>query len=54
MSMSNGRITCTGRDFNGYLQYRPITLIYQFDDGAEVESHRAIGQSTEVKVKYTL
>lgn len=43
MSMKNGRVACTGCRFEGYLQYRPITLIYQFDDGTEVESTRIEG-----------
>jgi hypothetical protein len=40
MSMAAGRIGCTGCDFDGFLQYRPITVVYCFDDGTEVKAHR--------------
>ena len=43
MSMKNGRVICNGCSFESYLQYRQITLIYQFNDGTEVESFRAKG-----------
>lgn len=41
--MASGQVSCTGCDFRGYLQYRPITLIYRFNDGAEVQSHGSMG-----------
>jgi len=40
MSMAAGRIGCTGCDFEGFLQHRPVTVVYCFDDGTEVEAHR--------------
>lgn len=40
MSMAAGRIGCTRCDFDGFLQYRPITVVYCFDDGTEVKTHR--------------
>ena len=40
MSMAAGRIGCTGCDFDGFLQYRPITVVYRFDDGTEVQASR--------------
>ena len=40
MSMAAGRIACTGCDFEGFLQYRPVTVVYCFDDGTEVEASR--------------
>lgn len=40
MSMAAGRIGCTGCDFNGFLQHRPVTVVYCFADGTEVNSHR--------------
>lgn len=43
MSMAIGRVTCTGCDFIGYLEYRPVKLIYQLDNGTEVESFRTTG-----------
>jgi hypothetical protein len=41
--MASGHVTCSGCDFEGYLQYRPVTLIYRLDDGTEVESFRTKG-----------
>ena len=40
MSMVWGQISCTGCDFVGYLQYRPVTVIYRFADGTEVKAYR--------------
>ncbi len=43
MSMSSGHVSCTGCDFKGVLQFRPISLVYHFNDGTSVKSHREIG-----------
>ena len=43
MSIAGDHVTCSGCDFEAYLEYRPVTLIYQFSDGTEVESTRAKG-----------
>jgi hypothetical protein len=43
MSTTPRKISCTGCDFEGYLRYRPLKLVYHFDDGTEVRSHRAFG-----------
>lgn len=43
MSMASGRVTCTGCSFHGFLQYRPVRVVYRFPDGTEVEAARTFG-----------
>lgn len=43
MSMRAGLIGCTGCDFQGFLQYRPVSVVYCFDDGTEVKTYRELG-----------
>lgn len=43
MSIASGYVACTGCDFKGVLQYRPIRVIYHFNDGTAVKSDREIG-----------
>lgn len=43
MSVASGYVACTGCDFKGVLQYRPIRVIYHFNDGTVVKSDREIG-----------
>lgn len=49
MSIHIGCVTCTGCGFKGFLQHRPIILVYKFNDGTEVESHRARGWCVQCK-----
>jgi hypothetical protein len=43
MSVPSGYIRCHGCDYQGVMQYRPITLRYMLPDGVTVDSHRTFG-----------
>lgn len=43
MSLLFENIHCNGCEFEGIIQYRPITLRYQISDGESVDSHRVLG-----------
>ena len=49
MSVASGYVACTGCDFKGVLQYRPIRVIYHFNDGTKVKSDREIGWCRQCK-----
>lgn len=43
MSMPSQHVGCKGCDYEGYMQYRPITLLYHLENGDTVESCRDFG-----------
>ncbi len=49
MSMTGGYVSCTGCSFKGVLQYRPVSLVYHFNDGTKVKSDREIGWCRQCK-----
>lgn len=49
MSMAVDHISCTGCDYKGVKQYRPLSLIYCFPDGTKVNAGRIIGWCGQCK-----
>ncbi len=43
MSMRSDHLGCTGCDYEGFLVYRSVTLVYHFADGTKVKWSRDIG-----------